>query len=189
LKKFEALTKFVFTQTPQIINSLAVYYQLHNILLDIKEKKDDFQHISDDIAKALEDSFEKYQKYYIVMDNSDIYYIASTLDPRIKTSWIKVNLSETDSEAVVKQIISHLNIEYTPEKSLEVESTELHSSDESDFEMAILTYVEQKSSTMSDIELYFNIPTVQCNRSATSSKERSIRFQWTLNWWGQSQET
>jgi hypothetical protein len=81
----------------------------------------------------------------------------------------------------VKQvIISHLNIEYTPQKSLEVESTELHSSDRPDFEMGILIYVEQKSSTISDIELYFNGPTVQCNISATSSKERGTRFQWTL---------
>ncbi len=60
-------------------NSLAIYYGLHVMLHDVKEKKNGFENVPDDIFKTVKETFDK--NYYCFIERSDIYYIASSLDP------------------------------------------------------------------------------------------------------------
>jgi hypothetical protein len=189
LKKFESLTKYVSIQSPQMHNSLAIYYKLHDILLDIKEKKSGFEHVTDDISNAVKEAFEKYEKYYTLMDRSDIYYISSSLDPRCKAVWIKLHLSEKDYEVVVNQVVEHLNTEYSTRENIEILDQQLSSGDESDFEVAILKNVQRKSNTTSDIELYFNTPAITYNGSTINSCNRGNRLNWILDLWNKNQKT
>ncbi|KAJ6168129.1 hypothetical protein N7497_000972 [Penicillium chrysogenum] len=63
---------------------LPIYYELHDLLHDVAERKEDFADLTEDIASAVGGSIKKYIKYYTFMDASDLYYTALVLDPRVK---------------------------------------------------------------------------------------------------------
>jgi hypothetical protein len=59
----------VSEKRPQIRLTIPVYYELHDLLHDAADCKEDFEDL---------------MKYYTFMDASDIYYTALVLDPRVK---------------------------------------------------------------------------------------------------------
>ncbi|KAJ6087462.1 hypothetical protein N7467_006376 [Penicillium canescens] len=61
-----------------------VYYELHDLLYNVAERKEDFADLNKDIAIAIRGSIKKYIKYYTFIDVSDTYYTTLVLDPRVK---------------------------------------------------------------------------------------------------------
>ncbi|KAK9242071.1 hypothetical protein V1506DRAFT_113967, partial [Lipomyces tetrasporus] len=49
-----------------------------------------------DITLAAKSGMKKYQKYYTFLDESDTYYTALVLDPRVKGDLIRQELSDDD---------------------------------------------------------------------------------------------
>jgi hypothetical protein len=66
---------------PQICLAVPVYYELHDLLYDVAERKEDFAHLDEDIASPVRGSIKKYMKYYTFMNVSDTYYAALVLGP------------------------------------------------------------------------------------------------------------
>jgi hypothetical protein len=180
LKKLESMTRFLSTHAPQIINSLAIYYKLHDFLSDVKGKSGNFQNLPDDIVKAVTEAFEKFQKYYDFMDITDIYYIAATLDPRSNAVWLEQHLSESDCKLILNHLINNLKKEYAVEEIVDKEDFHTSSSDETEFKTVILKSVKKKSNPLSDIELYYNGPLINAGL-------KSGEFEWVLSWWKQNQ--
>jgi hypothetical protein len=54
-------------------------------------------------------------KFARKMDDNLLYYVASVLDPRIKSSLIVSQISEQDSALIVSQVREFLKKEYPPE--------------------------------------------------------------------------
>ncbi|KAJ5337385.1 uncharacterized protein N7506_005407, partial [Penicillium brevicompactum] len=79
-------TLFFSEKRPQISLVLPIYYNLHNLLHDVAERKEDFPDLTENIASAVGGSIKKYINYYTFMDASDLYYTALVLDPRVKGS-------------------------------------------------------------------------------------------------------
>jgi hypothetical protein len=174
------MTRFLSTHAPQIINSLTIYYKLHDFLSDVKGKSGNFQNLPDDIVKAVTEAFEKFQKYYDFMDITDIYYIAATLDPRSNAVWLEQHLSESDCKLILNHLINNLKKEYAVEEIVDKEDFHTSSSDETEFKTVILKSVKKKSNPLSDIELYYNGPLINAGL-------KSGEFEWVLSWWKQNQ--
>ncbi|ODQ76858.1 hypothetical protein LIPSTDRAFT_45887, partial [Lipomyces starkeyi NRRL Y-11557] len=85
LSKFNELTLFVSKKRPQISLSVAIYYELPDLLHDASEQRGRFSKLDMDIAL-----------YYTFMDEVDTYYTALVLDPRVKGDLIRQELSEDD---------------------------------------------------------------------------------------------
>ncbi|EED22779.1 hypothetical protein TSTA_062660 [Talaromyces stipitatus ATCC 10500] len=82
LAEFDRYTLELSTDIPQISQSLAIYYQLFNLLQEVQDREGKFKDFDADIANAAKSSMRKYDKYYTLMDDScDILYIIMLLDP------------------------------------------------------------------------------------------------------------
>ena len=51
---------FVSEKRPQISLVLPIYYELHDLLHDVAERKEDFADLAEDIASAVGGSIKKY---------------------------------------------------------------------------------------------------------------------------------
>ncbi|OGE47614.1 hypothetical protein PENARI_c040G08505 [Penicillium arizonense] len=96
---------FVSEKRPHISLVLPIYYELHDLLHDLAESKEDFADLTEDIGSAVGGSINKYIKYYTFMDASDLYYTALALDPRVKGALL---LNELDEENAGRNILRTL---------------------------------------------------------------------------------
>jgi hypothetical protein len=84
LHKFNELTLFISERNPQISLAVPIYYELLELLNDVKEGNGDFAKLDGDMIAAVKEGMKKYKKYYPIMDDCDTYYTALVLDPRVK---------------------------------------------------------------------------------------------------------
>ncbi|KAK9482964.1 ribonuclease H-like domain-containing protein, partial [Lipomyces starkeyi] len=97
LSKFNELTLFISKRKPQISLAIPIFYELHDFLHDASEFKNDFVGFDADIGLAVQEGIKKYNKYYNLMDESDVYYTALVLDPRVKGNLILDELSQDNN--------------------------------------------------------------------------------------------
>ncbi|KAK9481757.1 hypothetical protein V1527DRAFT_478655 [Lipomyces starkeyi] len=97
LSKFNELTLFISKRKPQISLAVPIYYELHDFLHDASESKNSFVGLDLDIGHAVKEGIKKYNKYYSFMDESDMYYTALVLDPRVKGNLILEELREDNN--------------------------------------------------------------------------------------------
>jgi hypothetical protein len=65
--------------------SARIYIQIQSILTAIKRRDPPFNTINENIVRAIESGITKFNDYYKLIKSNDIYFIATILDPRIKT--------------------------------------------------------------------------------------------------------
>ncbi|KAJ5900204.1 uncharacterized protein N7473_004274 [Penicillium subrubescens] len=82
-----------------------VYYELHDLLHNVAERKEDFADLDEDIVSAVRESIKKYMKYYTFMDVSDIYYTALILDPCVKGDLLLYELDDEDTGRNILQAL------------------------------------------------------------------------------------
>ncbi|KAJ5742343.1 hypothetical protein N7533_011752 [Penicillium manginii] len=87
LHKFNELTLFISKRNPQISLAVPIYYELHELLDDVREGNGDFAKLDRDIIAAVNEGMKKYEKYYSIMDDCDTYYTASSWTPESKARW------------------------------------------------------------------------------------------------------
>ena len=114
LKKFNEFTLLVSEGSPQITLSLAIYYDLADLLQEVSDKEEKFKDIDEDIVVAVKAGLKKYKKYYTFMDEIDTYYMAALLDPRFKAKWLQQELTAEGSTIVINDIKAHLHSTYPP---------------------------------------------------------------------------
>ncbi|KAK9482661.1 hypothetical protein V1527DRAFT_475715, partial [Lipomyces starkeyi] len=97
LSKFNELTLFISKRKPQISLAVPIYCELHDFLHDASESKNGFVGLDLDIGLAVKEGIKKYNKYYSFMDESDMYYTAIVLDPRVKGNLTLEELREDNN--------------------------------------------------------------------------------------------
>lgn len=97
LLKLNEFTLFISEKRPQINLVLLIYYELHDLLHNAAECRDEFTDLAEDIAGAVERSIKKYMKYYTFMDATDIYYTTLVLDPQVKGALLVNKLGEENA--------------------------------------------------------------------------------------------
>ncbi|KAJ6168055.1 HAT dimerization [Penicillium chrysogenum] len=102
------------------------------------------------------DGISLLEKYHDCVKDNDIYYIASVLDPRIKTKWLK---TLPDGEKIIDRIRAFLKKAYpTPKQPASIAPNTNYKS----FEYRFLEAFQptQYNVAESDIDQYFDTPTV-----------------------------
>jgi hypothetical protein len=111
------------------------------------------------------------------MYDHDFYYIATILDPRIKTKWIEENVESPLT--VIDRIRTFLKAIYPlPDTPLPNDlPRDIFESLEYQF---VAPFLDQSRSDIleHDINIYLDTPQVKYNRSKTEDQS-----QWILNWW------
>ena len=102
LTRFEELTLLVSKTEPQICVVTAIYYELQDLLQEVSDREESFQHISEVVSAAAKDASEKHQKYYKLAQAHDLYYVAAILDPRIKSLFLQGELGDDYADALDK---------------------------------------------------------------------------------------
>ncbi|KAJ5337532.1 hypothetical protein MYU51_020407 [Penicillium brevicompactum] len=111
------------------------------------------------------------QQYHDCIKDNDIYYIASVLDPRIKTKWLK---TLPDGEKIIDRIREFLKRAYSTTK--QPVSTTPNTNWKS-FEYRFLKAFQptQYNVTESDIDKYFDTPTISTGFDTSQSQSEFIR--------------
>ena len=82
---------------PQISLTVPLYYELHDLLHESIESTGIFKELDPDIASAMKEGLNKYEKYYTFKDESEIYYTALVLDPHVKGDLISGELEDKEA--------------------------------------------------------------------------------------------
>ena len=181
LAKFNELTLFVSERKPQISLAVPLYYELHDLLYEGSESQGGFKELDPDIASAIKEGLKKYKKYYTFMDESEIYYTALVLDPRVKGDLILGELEDEEAgNLILKAIRDNLHRKYAHIRSKSPSPGVSHQSTpdvkRSTVESRILQRLQPQSlPAQSDIDQYFDTPRV----SVTDTSDP----QWLCNWW------
>ncbi|KAJ5267673.1 hypothetical protein N7478_010481 [Penicillium angulare] len=154
-----------------------MFEELLSILLAIKERRGDWQNVSPALTVPMSDGITLLERYHGCVKDNDIYYIASVLDPRIKTKWLK---TLPDGERIINRIRVFLKKAYpSPKQPI---STALSTSYKS-FEYRFLEAFQptQYNVAESDIDRYFNTPTISTGFDISQSQTEFIRKWWKIN--------
>ncbi|EED22636.1 conserved hypothetical protein [Talaromyces stipitatus ATCC 10500] len=165
--------------------SLAIYYQLFDLLQEVQDREGKFKDFDADIANAAKSAMTKYDKYYTLMnDLCDILYITMLLDP-----WFKKLVLEHELQDEAKDIITamqeQLEIQYPIPYKLELPTASEEPGPSAALENPHKTIVlemmskikakSQKSAEKSsDIARYLNSDVVEFD-----DKKRD----WIYTWW------
>ena len=97
------------------MESLPIYWSLDDLLNYVRNAEGDLEDVNIEIRGTVERGIRKMNKFARKMDDNLLYYVASVLDPRIKSSLIVSQMSEQDSGFIVSQVREFLKKEYPPE--------------------------------------------------------------------------
>ncbi|KAF1812680.1 hypothetical protein P152DRAFT_369770, partial [Eremomyces bilateralis CBS 781.70] len=178
LSKFNELTLFVSERKPQISLTVPLYYELHDLLNEGSEAQGVFSGLDRDIAQAIKEGMKKYEKYYTFMDESDTYYTALILDPRVKGDLILNELEDKEAGNLILRAVRNSLHQKYPLRNRESPRTVLQqsASEIKTVESRMLQRLQpQAVPLLSDIDRYFDSPRVS-NIDTTDPN-------WLCNWW------
>jgi hypothetical protein len=178
LKPFWDHTNTVSKACPTIVESLPVYWNLDDILDDIRKAEGDFEGTSKEIQDAIEAGVHKMDKFTKMMDANILYYVAAILDPRIKTSFIKAQMSEPDAHLVISQVREFLKKEY-PFETVSPSTLERPPGMPETLWRTLKKVQPAQSTITSDIDQYLDSKPVNWSQGLIEDGDPN----WVLKWW------
>lgn len=178
LSKFNEFTLFISEKNPQVSLAVPVYYELHDLLHNVAERKEDFADLDEDIASAVRESIKKYMKYYTFMDVSDIYYTALILDPRVKGDLLLYELDDEDTGRNILQALRddlHCKYPGTTEPVDMPEPLEPSHKKQKVGSRMLRRLQPQDEPRLSDIDRYFDSARID----ASDMEDQN----WLCDWW------
>jgi hypothetical protein len=174
LAPFNEYTEYVARDSPSIHMAARMFGELRSMLLAIMERRGEWQKVSPVITVPVSDGISLLEKYHDCVKDNDIYYIASVLDPRIKTKWLK---TLSDGEKIIDRIREFLKKAYSTTKQ---PVSTAPSTNWKSFEYRFLEAFQhtQYNVAESDIDKYFDTPTISTGFDISQSQSEFIR-----NWW------
>jgi hypothetical protein len=154
-----------------------MYNEVGLLLRQISKKQGPFAAIDSDLVSAVEVGIETFNKYYSSLREHDLYYIATLMDPRIKTKWIEDNVENPYD--VIDRIRTFLKATYPlPDDDLPANATnDVFQSLEYQF-VAPFLHEPTESSKEHDIDTYLDTPRVKYKGLKTEDQTK-----WILSWW------
>jgi hypothetical protein len=175
LTPFGEYTEFVSREQPTLQMSARMYLELQSLLTKALKQQAQFQNLDHNLVHAVKAGIDKFKDYIDIIKGNDIYFLATLLDPRVKTQWIKDNLD--DADIVIARLRQFLKDTYHHEVELpSADESNLHSSLEYRF---LKPYsVDVDTDDEHDVDRYLDTPRVKHKLRANEDQT-----QWILNWW------
>lgn len=171
LAPFNEYTEYISRDKPSIHMAPRLYEELYSMLLAIRERRGDWKNLSAEATILVSDGISLLKRYYDYVKCNDIYYIARILDPRIKTKWLKML---PDGEKIIVRIRDLLKKAYPAEKKpISTALSENYKSLEYRFLGAFQS--TQYNISESDIDQYFDTPTISTDFDPNQSRTEFIR--------------
>ena len=85
LTPFREYTEFVSREQPSLQLSARMYLELQSIFVKASRKQKPFSTLDNNLVHAVKVGIEKLEEYVNIMKDNDIYFLATILDPQIKT--------------------------------------------------------------------------------------------------------
>ncbi|CAG7933073.1 unnamed protein product [Penicillium olsonii] len=174
LAPFNEYTEYVSRDSPSIHMAARMFGELRSILLASKVRRGEWQKVSPAVTVPISDGISLLEKYHDCVKYNDIYYIASVLDPRIKTKWLK---TLPDGEKIIDRIREFLKKAYCTTKQ------PVSTAPSTNWKSFAYRFLEAFQPTQynvagSDIDMYFDTPTISTGFDISQSQSEFIR-----NWW------
>lgn len=179
LEPFNQFTLLVSEQRPQLNLVVPIFYALHDLTDEASECKDRFKDLDKDISSAVAGSSKKYEKYYSLVDDCNIYYTAHLLDPRFKGDLLRQELKDSaTAELIINDVCNTLHTAY-PTGEIEVDysikqSLPMSKAASSTGSGLLKRLQPEPQPQMSDIDLYFSLPHV--------NEDNMEDTNWLYNW-------
>jgi len=90
LEPFKALTLKVSANQPSLSGSLELYWELQEILTKVENAQGIYSELDPTVRRAFNAGARKHQVYYAKLENNSMIYAAHILDPRCRTTIIKL---------------------------------------------------------------------------------------------------
>jgi hypothetical protein len=175
LLPFGEYTEFVSREEPTLQMSARMYIELEGLLTKASKKRDEYCYLDQDLVHAVEAGLQLFKEYLGFMKNNDIYFLATILDPRIKTKWIKDHIDDADE--VITRLRQFLKNTYSHEVELpSADDDTLYKSLEYRFLKPYAT--DTSMDDEHDIDRYLDSPRIK-----HKPKAKEDQTQWILNWW------
>jgi hAT family C-terminal dimerisation region/Domain of unknown function (DUF4413) len=178
LKPFWDHTNTVSTTCPSIIESLQIYWNLDDLLDDVKNSKGDFSNVSREVQAAAGKAIRKLDKFTKKMDDNVLHYVACILDPRIKTRFITAQMSQSDAQHIIGEVRSFLKKEYPFEAPVSTQSERPSGMSERMWN-ALCRVQPSQGIITSDIDTYLDSPPVSWSHRLIEDGDP----EWVLKWW------
>ncbi|KAH8799135.1 ribonuclease H-like domain-containing protein [Xylogone sp. PMI_703] len=185
LKTYPILPQFSiqdWTRLQQIHKALQRFDEFTRLV----DRERDFQDFDPDVAFAAKSAIDKYQKYYSFMDDSNTYYAAAILDPRVKTRLLEHELPKSDARILIQGLREELHEQYqysSPEPALPAISPTLLEPQSLESRMFSKLQPQAPPVFVSDIDRYFDTPAIPLPHVLAKGHDN-----WLLSWWNGHKE-
>lgn len=178
LKPFWEYTNVVSQDMPTIADSLTIYWGLDGLLTDVSTAQGEFQGVHATVKASVQHAKEKADKFMRKMDENILYYVATVLDPRIKTSLIDAHMSSADASVITSQVRTFLTTKYPLKTATRQEPRQPIGMPDTLWKT--LKRIQPGSAPcVSDIEKYLDSPPVGWSHSCAPDGADD----WVLKWW------
>ncbi|KAJ9480587.1 hypothetical protein PENNAL_c0164G05839 [Penicillium nalgiovense] len=178
LKPFWDHTNSVSKSCPTIVESLPIYWSLDDLLDDVQKAEGDFEDVDTEIRNAVGRGIHKMNKFARKMDTNLLYYVASVLDPRIKSSLIGTQMNAQDAGMIISQVREFLKKEYPHEPSMSCVMERPPGMSETMWRTLRKVQPSQRT-LLSDIDRYLDAPPVSWSHHMIDDADE----EWVLKWW------
>ena len=177
LRPFRKFTEYCSREQPSIQMLARMYNEVGLLLRRISQKQGPFSTIDSTLVSAVKKGIEVFEKYYSYIGEHDLYYIATVLDPRIKTKWIEENCENPSK--VIDRIQAFLKATY-PLPDSELPSNTIDDVFQSLEYQFVAPFLDRSTEEAieHDIDTYINTPRVKYHGTKTEDQS-----QWILSWW------
>lgn len=177
LRPFEKFTEYVSREQPSIQMLARMYAEVGVTLRQIIRQEGDFSSIDNSLIRAVQRGKDKFTEYYDILADTDLPYIATILDPRIKTKWIEEHCDKPAD--VIRRIREFLKATYPLPDAPLPDNTPADIIKTLEYQF-LAPYFDRASEETPDydIDTYLDSPRVRWNGRRTDNQT-----QWILDWW------
>ena len=178
LKPFWEYTNVISRDMPTIVDSLAIYWGLDDLLSDVSAAQGDFDGVHATVRACVQHAMAKADKFLRKMDENLLYYVASVLDPRIKISLIEAHMKRADTSLITSQVKRFLAAEY-PTVTVPHEEPSRPMGMPDTLWKTLRRLQPGSPHLVSDIDKYLDSPPVGWSHSFAQDGADD----WVLKWW------
>ena len=174
LRPFAEATRVASQKRAQFNLYVSLSYHIYDHILEVCEKQNEYATLEDSFAVAMRDAKTKFSKYYLQMDKSNLGYVATLADPRLKSAWLRQHLDPNSLEKVLADVQEWMKAHFDIWAPQQERPQSPSSASARSFEDRLLRDIQCEVPHGSDLDAYLTSGIVT---------GQSGSMNWVLTWW------